>query len=466
MIRSGLVFLLLGSAQLFGCVCAGWPSAKDAWQGSPVVFLGYVESIQPVESAKGFEPQTAVVRVDEAFKGSRRGQTFKLSQEGNDCSPKFKAGERVLFYLFPAETAGLWNAPGCHRSRDLDSAADDLLFLRHLPDSAHGNRLSGEIEVYENSGPNGFQRSGGLPGVTVTISSEKGAPIRTATNGDGVYEVYGLPPGTYKVDIEVPKGLRIYFPLITGKRLPGDKKASATLGPDSGVSVGFVLMADTRISGRVLDPRGKPMKGVCIRLEAASDKENTVRVFGCTSAEGNYKIEQMPPGQYRVVANSGNQLTARTPFPKLYYPGTTDPQKAELVTVAASGATEGIDIRVPAMEKVVRLSGQVLFSDGAAVPKAFVNFQAGDGKYEEYSLAKDDGSFSFPVVSGKPGEVRANISVTQDEASKCPQFQATFRENALMTMLQTGSWQIPGESDSANIRLVLSVPSCKSWPAH
>ena len=47
----------------------------------------------------------------------------------------------ITLYISGLEP-GFWVAPGCHRSRSLATAADDLLFLRALPKSATTNRGS------------------------------------------------------------------------------------------------------------------------------------------------------------------------------------------------------------------------------------------------------------------------------------------------------------------------------------
>ena len=58
-------------------------------------------------------------------------------------------------------TSGSWYVPPC--SHSLGSAApggDDLLFLRKLPQSAKGTRLSGEVELYEDSPKEAFRLVG------------------------------------------------------------------------------------------------------------------------------------------------------------------------------------------------------------------------------------------------------------------------------------------------------------------
>jgi hypothetical protein len=240
-----VVLALVACGQILACRCSGWPSAKSAWKSSPVVFLGYVDRAAPDPHAyrDDFGAENFWVRVEEAFKGATVGQTYVLSQANNDCTPKYKEGERVLLYLHRGDRAGLWEARGCDRSRTLDSAADDLLFLRALPGSAKRNRLSGEVELYDNSAPQGFHRSTALSGIHVTIAASDGSSFTAVTNADGVYELYDLPPGKYKVDIEVPKGLRIYFPMISGADRADSQETTVKIGPESGVSVSFALKA-------------------------------------------------------------------------------------------------------------------------------------------------------------------------------------------------------------------------------
>ncbi|OYW07393.1 MAG: hypothetical protein B7X34_11090, partial [Acidobacteriia bacterium 12-62-4] len=94
----------------WACSCSGWPSAKGAWENSPVVFLGHVErteqefdklGIRLLEEARYDGRQTVWAKVDEAFKGVAVGAELRLEQAGHNCAPKFRAGEKVLFYLHP-----------------------------------------------------------------------------------------------------------------------------------------------------------------------------------------------------------------------------------------------------------------------------------------------------------------------------------------------------------------------------
>lgn len=248
------ILMFVASIPAWACSCLAWPSAKDAWQSSPVVFIGLVEQAKPNKAGdRSLGEQTVLARVDSPFKGAKRDQVFTLEQPGHNCAPKFAVGERVLFYLHPSKKPAVWEAHGCHRTRSYARASDDLLFLQRLPASAVGNRLSGEVELYEN-GPQGFRKVRSLHGVKVTVTPHEGPPTTTTTNADGVYELYGLPAGDYEVGIEVPKGMHVYFSMMTGRRFfPSGlrsrreaKRDGIHLDPESGVSVDYLLMSNTK----------------------------------------------------------------------------------------------------------------------------------------------------------------------------------------------------------------------------
>jgi hypothetical protein len=177
--------------------------------------------------------------VDEAFKGSSVEQIFVLDQPGHDCAPKFSEGEQVVLYLHH-RTGELWEAFGCHRSRPLERAADDLLFLRALPGSAAGNRLSGDVVQIAVNEHRMEERP--VPEIPVTVYGPVGETFHAVTNASGVYELYNLPPGKYRATIELPTNLKYCFALVTGSPDTHAKYASVTLGPDSGESFGFAVV--------------------------------------------------------------------------------------------------------------------------------------------------------------------------------------------------------------------------------
>jgi len=429
------------------------------------VFLGEVERTNPPASADpsyAYRAQEVLVRVQEAYQGVEVGQIVRLKQGPDNCSPKFKDGERIVAYLHPTAEPGIWNAPGCHRTRALSSAADDLLFLRALPGSARQNRLSGEVTLYEESLEEGFRRERGLAGIRVTVTGD-GEPIVTTTNADGVYELYGLPPGQYKVDMAPPRGLKLNFAMEQGGDWRMQGKQIVDLDRASGASVDFVLMADNEMGGRVLDPAGRPLAGACVELEGVpAIQGRRSPIFDCSEKDGRFVLKRMPAGQYRLAANRSGVITAREPFPTIYYPGTTEQAKGEIVTVADGQHLDGLDIRIPELARRVTIRGRLIFQDSEKAAGQGVTIRYETGKTTR-TTSDAEGRFGFEIVAGQTGVACGEIMLSRDEAVACPQFGAVFNPGGWVALLQSSSVSVSASMEADEITLVFPFRSCASY---
>jgi len=482
-LRFILLLIIVMRAQ--GCVCAGdWPSVKQAWRNAPFVFLGTVELADPDRDSREtmFQEQSVRIRVDQAFKGVTTGQTIDLQEGGDDCSAKFRTGQRAVFYLQQGSTPGSWVVPGCTRSLGNPApSGDDLLFLRQLPKSATGTRLSGEVELYEDSAKEAFRRVGGVPNVPVRISGPKGLAVETKTNADGAYEVYSLPPGKYSIDITVPEGFKIVFHMVEGSLhvvegspLPSSNQASRPVSRDEaevelvdngGVSVGFVLKADTRLSGRLLDARGDPMTGVCIDLEPLEGREEGgARFFDCSKAGGLFQMEMMPPGRYWLVARDEIRMDQLKSTSTLYYPGVRDRNNAKIVSIESGKYLENLDIKLPSDEKRYQFTGRMQFEDGVPAALATVTFTSPLHGYTETTESAADGSFGLSVLAGMEGQLDGEMFVLAPILTSCPEFKVGPRIRGMLRFMDASSISLSSDSDRKDLKLVLPSPSCKAWP--
>jgi hypothetical protein len=467
-----VLLLLILSARSWACVCsANWLSVKQAWKEAPAVFLGTVALADPDDPDEDggqlmFQEQTVRIHVDEAFKGVFPGQTIELHQDANDCSAKFRTGQRAVFYMYPGVTRGSWSVPPCTRTLgSAEPAGDDLLFLRGLPKSALGTRLSGAIELYEDSPVQAFKRVAGVPNVRVSISGPLGVTREVVTNINGVYELYDLRPGTYSVSIVVPNGLRIKFPVVTGSAPVRGSDASVELDRDGGASVDFVLQADTQLSGRVLDAKGAPTTGVCVDLEPLEGRGvNGARFFDCTKAGGTFTMAMMPPGKYWLVARDEVRRDGLKSESTLFYPGVRDRRLATIISIETGNYVQHLDMRLPSDEKRYKIVGRFQFVDGAPVASATVRFTSPQSGYSETTNTRSDGSFGLSVMAGMKGQLGGHIGLLEPILRSGPEFQVEPRRSGLIRFMDADPIPLSVDTDNVDVMLELASPSCKSWP--
>lgn len=460
--------LLLSAAAAEGCVC-GYESPAAAFKGATAVFVGRVVRTAEHDADKvSGAGQTAVTLVEEAFKGARAGDEIVFEQPNNTCTPTFDAGARHLFYANYVREKKTWMVYGCGRTSELDGAADDLLYLRALPLSAERNRVSGMLKHFEDGPEKGFKLVERLAGAKVRIKG-KDKTYEVTTDSDGVYELYDLPPGKYTIEPELPFGLKVSFPVQFG---PGGVSPEVTVELTEKTCAGanFIIGPDNVIGGRVFGPGGVPLSGACLELEAAGKVEpfdGGGRIFGCADAEGRYKLEEVPPGRYFVVANGWGRVTGSMPFPMTYYPGTFEKEKASVVTVGRGDSRADIDVTVPTLLPTVNVSGVVVFSDGRPAARLAVVFQLGtanDYESRESTLTDEAGRFSLRLLKGVPGNLRAEFDAYEGMFEKtCPTIRRLLEKDAgKRGRITVASPRLAFESerDADDLRLVFPVPYC------
>lgn len=463
-----LFFFVFLCGPAWACSCGSYPTVKEAWLDSPVVFVGVVEKARFKEEAPA--EQSAWVRVNEAFKGVRNNEVLEL-QGGRmtSCSQVYREGQTLLLYLHPAPQSGVWYAPPCHRTATPQWAADDLRFLRGLPDTAEGNRVSGVIRLEEDDLTIGAFRSQGLAGVRVRAQSDAGE-VEATTDSEGVYEFRHLTPGSYKLTIDPPDKTKLGYPVVYGRVASGDAKSGDKAGvrlevtETSGNGIDFTLAPDTRIAGRVLGPDGAAMADVCLRLEPVQGRfPYNSSPSGCSNSDGEYSIERIPPGAYRLVANRGGVPSASEPFGRLYYPGTSEQEKAGVLDVAGGQHLEGIDLRVPELAQRIQLRGRLIFSDGVPLAEQWISFLGLDGRGGQGSRTDAGGNFVVRILAGRPGQLTGHLNFWSGLESSCPQLAEALGDNRRALRLESRPTFVSGTEDLSGIEVVFPFPSCEAW---
>ncbi len=432
--------------RLQACSCAAFPSVSEAWANADAVVLAEVVRTEAVDR---LHPQTAWLSVKESFKGPEAGAEMVFRTPGDLCSRRFEKGTRAVFYAH--RDGEKWELYRCGRSNG--STAEDLLYLRRLPNAAVG-RISGTVFI-EDLDIERVPHSKPLGGITLSIAGDQ-ARRAAVTNEDGVYEVEGLPPGVYTVTPQLPAGLKVYVPMVSGRRSPLELGSSVVLSERSTAGVGFALREDRRLSGRVLGPDGQPLRGACVTVEAL-DGRPYLFPSKCTDSDGAYTLEDLPRGQYRLVVNRENRPTGAMPYPATYYPGVTERAQARVINIATETLQAGLDVRIAQLQRRTVFAGQLQFRDGAPIAGASVELTQ-NGVPVAQTTSSPTGSFSIASLPGTgKAELRATVLAGPETLAACPHWQSYAYAYAMTSNTVLLSLDAPQEG----IYLTVNVSSCR-----
>tara|TARA_R110002049_G_scaffold2750_2_gene21366 strand:+ start:63783 stop:68864 length:5082 start_codon:yes stop_codon:yes gene_type:complete len=173
--------------------------------------------------------------------------------------------------------------------------------------------------VYRDNSDDGIRDASeqGIAGTTVTlVDSSNRSVAQTTTDANGRYEFTGVMPGEYAIVQTQPAGF------YDGKDSPGtiDGQTIGSAGNDgdslravllkqgqTGIEYNFGELLGASLSGRVhadtdgdcvLDADESPLLGVVIRLV---DSHGTEVAQTTTDANGQYRFDDLAPGEYTVI---------------------------------------------------------------------------------------------------------------------------------------------------------------------
>jgi hypothetical protein len=281
------------------------------------------------------------------------------------------------------------------------------------------------------------------------------------------------------VEPELPPGWKVntyylsYSPSVAvDAQSDATKKIPVLLEAKKHAALDIHFEIDNAVRGKVYDPEGKLMRGVCVSLILPQGEVPSYSLRSdCTKETGTFEIKKIPAGSYVLAVNLGGKLSSREPFKRFYYPDVSERERATVINVGAGETLEGFDIRVPKLEETVAVEGVLLYSDGKPVAGERVVFKADaatttkdtiDGDANAMTDAK--GRFSIRILKGLEGELSADVFAYVGEFENCPKLDALIKKaegNGRMSVIKTEAVKIQAGRDLKEVEIRFPFPGCK-----
>ena len=461
------------------CPCPA-TTVLDAYEAADAVLIVRVLSVEKVEAPDANDPtsprniRSATLRVERVYKGNVKvADQLRFAQGTNVNCPwifnEHQVNGEFLFYVkAPQKDLDRWNAPNCGRSKPVSHATEDLLYLDNMKKRRGKTRVSGKYGGWLDQDLVVAHRR-------IRIVGEENV-YETFTDEKGFFEIYDVPPGKYQLEPEIAEGWRIdrwgvRLSSNPSGRLASTKSVQFVLQAKRHISLNLVFQPDNAVAGRIVGPKGKALAKTCAYLRKPDDLLNeklgsTGR--DCTDENGRFLIESVSPGAYVLVLNLSGVPRSHEPFPRVFYPGTTELEKAVTINVGLGQTVKDVNVTVPVLLETITVEGVVYYSDDRPVAGQSVRFDAvAKPGFDGFVVAETnaEGRFTIRILKGLQGNLETGVAVYPETYQNCPALAAFMKQTGEPSgYFSTQESRIEAEQDISNLVLRLPIPSCQPKP--
>ncbi len=453
------------------CSCYPLETVDKAFAKTTNVVVLKLESIKQNDGEK----INYYFSVKKIFKGELKADEMLNFTVDSNCSWLFNAdeiGTEFLFYLQkrPAENEK-WIGSVCSRSGRVKSKTNDLSYLENVNKLSDKTRLSGQLNKFIET-PGQLESISLIPLAKLKLKVVgNGKNIDLITDENGVYEIYDLPAGKYKITPEKIDG----FVFSTEKTnfVEVEIKAKSHTEQD------FIYAINNEISGKIVEPNGSPIKEICLDLISKNiGKTLGFRHQTCSDDKGKFEFTSIPVGTYLIVINNNEKNEFDpvlnnffSPIKTFYYSNAKKKEAATEISVGANYFLKNLILIPPEMPEMITLNGRLIYSDGQPAADEIIQFFKEDDiskTFEELVIsdfeAKTDenGRFTIKVLKGEKGFLRGIVYWLVGQYKNCAETENFIKkEGKSIQQLKTSNSDINGTEDLNNIELKFPFPRCE-----
>ena len=346
--------------------------------------------------------------VEQPFRGITSATVDVGTASGTSCSIQFDKGKRYLIYAHRnSETQQLFTGM-CMGGGEIEDVEEDLKYIRSVMQQGVTESIVGRV-VRGKYTP--------VTGVKVEVRNEN-KTFQTTSDENGNYSVSVAGTGTYSVKVLVPSSVAVMATRqdLLDKMETTDALTTIEYNVELGKSQCDYRLFDTfpvdlhataEVSGFVLTASGRPVDQGYVYLQRTSDGDRSD--FTKIEADGSFKFEGVPVGEFHLVLNPRNEAPGENdpPYARTFYPNATDVSGATKIVVTEGAKLENLTLRVGRAFKARTVSGKVVWETGAPAPGARIAIYNGD-QYVRAVEADKKGLFSLKVY----GDFKYSLNVT------------------------------------------------------
>lgn len=409
------------------CACSSTaPGACQGFQQGDVVFVG---TVTETENITGDFPSSAApnqgtdhstngtpapastaitryhFRIQERFAGPDGNEidVFSGGDDG-DCGYQFKKDQEYLVFTHQGVDGRIYSTI-CDGTRPVSEGHALIPQLRAMK---KGQRVASVYGVLRRSNPPFLSPPDDpddpLPNIALRLRS-KDDRFSTHTGPNGIYTFYDVRAGEYNFTASLPVRMELTQKTLTG-RLPPFKIPNGAC-----YEYNVDALPTGHIRGSVLGPDGKPVKIASVELYREGQyADNKPGLWGFQSVKGYFDFDHIGPGEYVMVYNRSNRHDPNSPYPRSFYPGTTDVRQAGRIKIKDGEQLQKIDIDLGNGYATRPLKVQVKWEHGRPPGNLTVMAQAEDDSGNPAAQRITDTIFEFPLLQ----TARYTISAWED----------------------------------------------------